>query len=110
MRVSGSNSKIGFLGAGVHDQTGTATVVYTDGTSQAVPLSFPNYAGTVPLKGAENVATANYRNTQSGPANFGVGYHLYYWSAAIQPDKTVAMVSLPDNASMHVFAMSVTPS
>ena len=47
---------------------------------------------------------------RSGPANFGVGYHVYYWSAAIQPGKTVAMVSLPDNASLHVFAISVTAS
>jgi hypothetical protein len=110
VRLTGRGSKIGFLGAGVHNQTGTATVVYSDGTSQAVTISFPNYAGTVPLNGAENIATANYRNTRSGPANFGVGYHVYYWSAAIQPDKTVAMISLPDNASMHVFAMSVAQS
>ncbi|MRG87582.1 NEW3 domain-containing protein [Salinibacillus xinjiangensis] len=104
--VSDSGNLLGFIGIGVRDQTGVVTVIYNDGSSEELPVSFPNWAGTPPAE-ADVVAEFEYRNTQSGPANFGYGYQVFYDEVLVNPDKTVEAVVLPDNSSMHIFSLAL---
>jgi alpha-galactosidase len=103
---SGSGSALAFLGADAYNNPGmTVAITYTDGTVQQFPLSFPNWSS-----GASTaVARMNYRNTPSGPANFGVPYGIYYQSVPLLAGKQVAVVTLPQSSSVHVFAMGVKP-
>jgi alpha-galactosidase len=104
--LSGSGSALAFLGADAYNYPGmTVAVTYTDGTVQQFPLSFPNWSS-----GASTaVVTMNYRNTPSGPANFGVPYSIYYQSVPLLAGKQVAVVTLPQSASVHVFAIGIKP-
>ncbi|GAA1368149.1 alpha-N-acetylglucosaminidase [Streptomyces beijiangensis] len=105
--LSGSGTRLGFLGAGIYVQTGNVTVTYTDGTVDSRPVTFPNYAGREPLTGgAEVAADCDYRLTPSGPANHGYGYRIYVNSVPLLAGKTVAMVSLPANPGLHIFAVA----
>ncbi|MEV6103693.1 alpha-N-acetylglucosaminidase TIM-barrel domain-containing protein [Streptomyces sp. NPDC051940] len=106
IRLDAQGSRLGFLGAGVFGQTGAVTVVYTDGTAEQHDVYFPNWAGREPLGGAELVAECGYRLTASGPANHGYGYRVFYNSVPLDPARRVALVSLPDNPRLHVFAMA----
>ncbi|BCJ33758.1 alpha-galactosidase [Actinocatenispora thailandica] len=102
--VSGTGT-LGFLGAEAGFDTGTVTITFTDGTTRQADLSFPNWCCS-DTTGYDIVATADHRNTQSGPANFGVQYRIFYLGVALPPDKTVASVTLPAQSSIHVFAVA----
>ena len=52
------------------------------------------------------MATADHRNTQSGPANYGVEYRIFYTDVSLPPGKTVASVTLPAASAIHVFAVA----
>ncbi|MFE7215507.1 NEW3 domain-containing protein [Streptomyces sp. NPDC057611] len=106
--VSGTGKSVAFLGSGVGDPSGTVTVHYTDGTTSTGTLGFPNWITDNPTKfGAQPVITTTYRNTPSGPANHDNDYRVYYNSVPLTPGKTVAAVQLPQNSSLHVFALGV---
>ena len=53
------------------------------------------------------VLVTDHRNTQTGPANFGINYDVFYNSVAIDPSKTVASVTLPEEPVIHVFALDI---
>lgn len=102
--VSGSGSALGFLGADAYSNPGmTVAVTYTDGTVQQFPLSFPNWSN------GGGIVTMNYRDTPAGPANFGVPYSIYYQTVPLLAGKQIAVVTLPQSNSVHVFAMAVKP-
>ncbi|GAA3482739.1 hypothetical protein GCM10018966_072710 [Streptomyces yanii] len=104
--VSGTGKSVAFLGSGVGAPSGTVTVHYTDGTTSTGTLGFPNWITDNPTEfGAQPVITTTYRNTPSGPANHGNDYRVYYNSVPLTPGKTVAAVQLPQNSSLHVFAL-----
>ncbi|WP_370373268.1 NEW3 domain-containing protein [Catenulispora sp. GP43] len=106
--VSGTGASLAFLGADIGGSSGPVTVYYTDGTTSTSSLGFPNWLSDTPTQfGAQPVITTTYRNTQSGPANQGNQYNVYYNSVPLTPGKTVSGVQLPQNPSIHVFAMGV---
>ncbi|MGW1086237.1 NEW3 domain-containing protein [Streptomyces sp. NPDC002596] len=106
--ASGTGKSVAFLGAGIGSPSGTVTVHYTDGTTSTGTLGFPNWITDNPTEfGAQPVITTTYRNTPSGPANHGNDYRVYYNSVPLTPGKTVAAVQLPQNSSLHVFALGV---
>jgi hypothetical protein len=111
--VSGSGS-IAFLGAATNGpSTGTATVHFTDGTSQSVTLSFSDWTlngGSASVQAGNTVAiTTPYRNTSSGGKDT-VTTNVFATSPVSLPSgKTVASVTLPTSANqgaLHVFAIA----
>jgi len=105
---------IGLLGsaidAGASGATGTLTVTYTDGSTQQIPIAFSDWtlgAGADNLLPSDTiVATTPYRNRTSGITQ-PVTTYVYATSAALQPGKTVASVTLPtaSGGDIGVFAI-----
>jgi predicted alpha-1,2-mannosidase len=93
---------IGLLGsaidAGSGGATGTLTVTYTDGSTQQIPVAFSDWtlgAGAYSVLPAETiVAKTGYRDVIDGTSQ-PVPTYVYAISAALQPGKTVASVTLP---------------
>jgi len=111
--ASGSGS-IAFLGAATNGpSSGTATVTYTDGTTQAVTLGFSDWtlngASVAVESGNTIAATMAYRNQESGATDTVTTNVFATTPVALASGKTVASVRLPSNANqgtLHVFAMA----
>ena len=112
---SGSSGSIAFLGAATNGpSTGTATVNFTDGTSQSVTLSFSDWTlngGTASVQAGNTVAiTTPYRDTSSGGQDT-VTTNVFATSPISLPSgKTVASITLPtsaDQGELHVFAIAI---
>ena len=111
--LSGSGTKLGLLGTGVYGTaSGTATVVYTDGTTQPFTLSFADWWGTTPAPGGDVLATMPYLNIAGGRQNQTVS--VYGTTVDLQPGKTVRYLVLPNindgvtpGNVMHVLAVAL---
>ena len=100
---------LAFLGTGTSGTAdGKVTVHYTDGSTTEATLGFPNWCCLPADKyGAKTAVSTKGKNTQSGPAYPTVDYRLYTKTVRIDSAKQVAAVTLPNNGTVHVFAMSV---
>jgi len=108
--LSGKGSSLAFLGSETGAVSGTVTVTYTDGTTSTGSLGFPNWCCTPPTAyGAQVAITTDHRDTPSGPANFGISYQVFTNTVPLTAGKTVASVTLPDQAAIHIFGLSVEP-
>ncbi|WP_329362800.1 NEW3 domain-containing protein [Streptomyces sp. NBC_00669] len=106
--LAGSGSQLAFLGAEAGFTSGTVTVTYTDGTTSTGTLGFPNWCcSTTNDYGSQVALTTDHRDTPSGPANFGTSYQVFSNTVSLDAGKTVRSVTLPNQAAIHVFAMSV---
>jgi hypothetical protein len=107
--LSGRGNALAFLGTGTSGSAGgTSTVHYADGTTTAATLGFPNWCClATDSYGARIAVRTNGKNTPSGPAYPTVEYRLYTKTLRIDPAKDVVAVTLPSNAAVHVFAMTV---
>jgi predicted alpha-1,2-mannosidase len=113
--LSGSGA-ISFLGSANNGpSTGTATVTYTDGTTQSVPVAFSDWtlnggSATV-LSSDTTAATLTYRN-QAGAASQTINTYLFATDPVnLVAGKTVASVRLPSNTNtggIHIFAVATT--
>jgi beta-glucosidase len=108
IRLDGHGSRIGLLGTGIGSaHSGTVTVTYTDGTTAAIAVDFPDwYSNKAGGNSQLAVTTANWNR----PPADTLGNHavsLYTTGGALDPAKTVATVTLPNDSSIHVFAVSV---
>jgi beta-glucosidase len=112
--ISGSGGALGIIGTGDYGTAdGTGTVTYTDGTTQAFTLSLPDWYSNAAPPGGDIVDTFPYHNTRSGRGTQSVS--LYYVPIALQADKQVADITLPDvsggvatnQTAMHIFAMAI---
>jgi alpha-galactosidase len=67
-------------------------VHYTDGSTSTTSLGFPNWCCTDPTTyGAQVAFYGLNRDTQSGPANYGIHYQVFYNaipSTPARPSKT----------------------
>lgn len=110
-KLTGQGSKLAFLGAGVaNGASGETTVHYTDGSSSKGTFGFPNWGFQEPTAhGATLVKTTMGRNTPTGFMNQDIAYRLFTNTIAIDPAKTVSMVTLPSNANIHIFGVAVVP-
>ncbi|WP_079173176.1 lectin [Streptomyces monashensis] len=112
LRVSGSGG-ISFLGAANNGPaSGTATVTYTDGTTQSVPLAFSDWtlgAGSAsPLADNTVAVTTPYRNQAGTSSDTTTTYVFATKPVALAAGKTVAGVRLPSDVAsggLHVFAI-----
>ena len=87
--------------------SGTATITYTDGTTQTFTLGFTDWAASSPSFGNTVVATLPYRNTGKGKQTIPV--YLFASSVALQAGKTIKNVTLPTTVTggqLHVFAIT----
>lgn len=109
IRISGKGNALAFLGTGTSlSAAGKATVHYTDGTSSTGTLGFPNWCcAATDSYGAKVAVTTLGKNTPSGPAYPTVSYRLFTKTLRTDPAKEIAAVTLPANAAVHVFAMTV---
>jgi len=109
VKLDGQSDRLGILGSGIGQAGGTITIHYTDGTTTDAQLTFPNWCctGDPITGGADLVTTARYRNTPSGPANFGAGYRVFAQTIPIDPSKHVLALTLPTNTSVHIFAIGL---
>lgn len=104
---------LAFLGsASAGAASGTATITYTDGSTQNVAIGFNDWAA-VSVKtlqfGNSIVAQMPYRNSKTGQQN--IVMNLYIEAVTLQTGKTVKSVTLPaivTGGRMHVFAISTS--
>ncbi|MGW0118704.1 RICIN domain-containing protein [Streptomyces sp. NPDC003327] len=111
IKVTGTEkgNALAFLGTGTSGAAGgKALVHYTDGSTAEVTVGFPNWCClATDTYGASTAVTTRGKNTPTGPAYPTVSYRLYTKTVAIDPARQVAAVTLPNNGTVHVFAMSV---
>ncbi|GAB3975915.1 glycoside hydrolase family 3 C-terminal domain-containing protein [Actinoallomurus acanthiterrae] len=106
---SGSGANLAFLGtANNGTASGSGVITYTDGTTQAFSISFPDWWSS----GGDTVATLPYINSKnSGRRDQTV--HLYMSTVKLQAGKKVQFVTLPNVSqggsganALHVFALA----
>ncbi|MFU8853670.1 glycoside hydrolase family 3 C-terminal domain-containing protein [Micromonospora sp. SL1-18] len=116
IEVSGSGQRLGFLTASAYGAgSGTGTIYYSDGTTQAFTLGSGDWTGNKAPDGVEIAVTAPDWNPRAGHPTQHRNVNVYYSSVPLDPRKTVAAVTLPkvssapavNVTSLHVFAMSI---
>lgn len=108
-----SGGTLGVLLTATHGPaSGSGEIDYTDGTSQPLPLSAPDWYSTPP-SGSTIAFTMTYRNR---PNNVQQTHQvtMYYAGVQLDPGKTVSQVVLPNistptssGPALHIFAMTV---
>jgi beta-glucosidase len=112
--LSGQGTELGFLDSSTYGvSSGTGTIFYTDGSTQAYSLSVDDWYRAAPA-GSNAVIVVPYRNTPGNVQDHTVT-NVFEQSVPLQPGKTVAAVTLPDVSSaaaagvvtLHVFAIAI---
>jgi len=102
-------TELGLMGTATDGpSTGTMTITYTDGTTQPATLGLTDWTTGDPLTGNTTVVTMPYRNDATDGSSDQVGTRVFSTTIPLQPDKTVASVTLPshtDQGDLHVFAI-----
>jgi hypothetical protein len=106
---SAGNNMLGILGAAEFGAaSGTATMNFTDGTSQTFTLGFTDWwKWQTPTSGNVVVSVAPYQNSASGKLATSVG--LFLAEVAIPGGKILASIVLPATTSgghLHIFSMA----
>jgi predicted alpha-1,2-mannosidase len=109
LSLPAGSTTIGLLGSAIDAPsggvTGTLTVTYTDGSTQAIPITFADWTlggGADQLPSADTIAASvGYRNLISGQSQ-AVKTYIYSTSASLESGKTVASVTLPAESSGDV--------
>jgi beta-glucosidase len=110
---TGSGSTLGLLGLSAFGSTsGSGTIVYSDGTTQAFSVAFADWWSGSATAGGDIAATLPYLNNPGGQQNQTV--HVYYASVPLQAGKTISYLALPDvsqgvtdgTPAMHLFAVA----
>ncbi len=101
--------ELGFLGAGTFGtQGGTVTVTYTDGTSKTDTLGLADWYADSPAAGTYLAASSPWNVPPSQTSNFGLHtVAIYYQQIPVDPSKTIASVTVPDNPLLHLFDIGV---
>lgn len=114
--VMGTGPVLGFLGASSGRASyGTATITYTDGTTQSFTLALSDWTlqGGImrPRHGESIIARMPYRLTSTGPEQ--IKTYVFFTSVALTPGKVAQSVTLPSTVSggsLSIFAVSGTPA
>ncbi|HEV2661891.1 MAG TPA: hypothetical protein VGU68_14880, partial [Ktedonobacteraceae bacterium] len=101
---------LGFLGSATNGaSSGTATITYSDGSTQPLTLGFTDWSVAKTSFGNSLVAVMTYRNTKGGQQT--LTNYLFSASVALQDGKTVQSVTLPTTTTggqIHVFAVGTS--
>ncbi|MEV6116480.1 glycoside hydrolase family 3 C-terminal domain-containing protein [Streptomyces sp. NPDC052109] len=112
--VPAGATKLGLLGTSAYgDGSGSGLITYTDGSTQAFSLDFPDWWANTAPPGGDILASTPYLDTADGKKNQKVS--VYAQTVDLDPGKTPAYLTLPDmgapvavnQVSMHVFAVAV---
>lgn len=107
--LTGTGSTLGFLGAGTFGtQTSPVTVTYTDGTTSTANITMSDWYSDAATTGDDVVATTAHWNIPAGSTldpNHMVS--VYFSGVPLTAGKTVAAVTLPNNANLHLFAATI---
>jgi hypothetical protein len=111
LNLPATATRLAFVGSAANgNQQGTATLVYTDGTTEPTDLSFSDWTlgggGGQLMFGNVVVAKTLYRNEAGGGREEVATYMLATKAVPIAAGKQVAAVRLPDNTDIHVFAVA----
>ena len=103
---SATLTRLAFLGAATNGpHAGTATITYTDNTTQTFQLGFNDWSKPSPALYNNSIAlTMPYRDTLQGRQNLKI--YMYYTQVTLTPGKTVASLTLPTNSNIHIFGFS----
>ncbi len=106
---SGNSRTIRLLATGVNGaQSGSFLVHYTDGsTSTVITQTFDDWHLGVSASNESVAATMSYRN-RSGTRD-DLAFDLYAYSFAIDPTRTIASITLPNNPNIAIFAVDLAP-
>ncbi|HZE50100.1 MAG TPA: lectin, partial [Jatrophihabitantaceae bacterium] len=115
--TNAGGARIGILGSGTNcypGSTGTFTVTYTDGSTQAMQFALSDWTlggggTTTPFFGNVIAASTPYRDTTGGGQQ-AITTYVFGASAALTPGKAVQSITLPasvDQGQLHVFAFSI---
>src|SRR6201999_4337293 len=100
-------TELGVMGSASNGpSSGALTITYTDGTSQSATLGLTDWTSGSPSLSNGIAAAMPYRNSASGSPQ-QIGTSIFTTPIALQPDKTVASVTLPtraDQGELHIFA------
>ena len=107
-----AGASLGFLGAASNGTaSGTATITFTDGTTENFTLAFSDWTlgggSGKPMSGESIAAQMPYRNTPTGPEP--VTTYVFFTSVALTAGKTAESVTLPTVVSggkLSIFAVS----
>jgi hypothetical protein len=104
-------NQLALLGSATNGATsGTATITYTDGSTQTFTLGFTDWASKTLSFGNKVVVTMPYRDNAAG-AKQSLTMYVFLASVTLQAGKTVQSVTLPSavtGGQMHVFAVSTS--
>ena len=108
--LDGVGSTLTFVGAASHrSASGGIVVSYTDGSTTQGVLGFTDWTrngDASPVSyGNIVIATMPYRNT--GGSQDRETVYLFSATVAVDPDKTLSGVTLPEDSHIHVFSVAV---
>ncbi len=103
---------LAFLGSAADGaSSGTATITYTDGSTQTFTLGMSDWAlngGNVsPSFGNQIAISTSYRNTPQGKQSLNV--YVFYSEVGLQAGKTIQSVTLPTSTTggqLHIFTVA----
>jgi hypothetical protein len=105
---TGNYSSVWMLGTSVNgaslDQT--FVVAYTDGTTQTFAQNLSDWNDPGEFEGETTAVRAPYRNLYDGSKDART-FNLYCYGFCINPAKTVKSITLPDNKSVKLLAISL---
>jgi hypothetical protein len=79
-------------------------VAYSDGTTSVYSQNISNWSSPQGYSGEQVAAQTSYRDVWSGTKNSGA-FYLYLYSFALNPAKTVASLTLPNNKNVVLLAI-----
>jgi hypothetical protein len=85
----------------------TVTVKYSDGTTSSFTQSFSDWAHPQNFTGESIAVTMSYRDNSDGTTQVRT-VNLYGYTFAINGNKTVSSVALPNNVNVVVLAMNLS--
>jgi hypothetical protein len=83
----------------------TLTVRYTDGTSAELPVTVGDWAGSAPA--GSTVALNMDHRIRRGQGVDGPSVRLFATAAALDADRTVRSLGLPDDRRIEVYALTL---
>ncbi len=105
---AGKFGSLSLLGTAVNGtQAGSFMVNYADGTHAAIAQSFDDWHAGANVPGESAAASMPFRNRAGGRDN--QAFSLYSYALAVDPTRTVASLTLPNNPNIAVFALDLAP-
>jgi hypothetical protein len=107
---AGQFSSLKMLATGVNGRQSSQTLVvtYTDGTQSTFTQSFSDWGKPQNLSGESKAVTMAYRDRSNGGRDNHT-FQLYGYSLAIDKNRTVSSITLPNNRNVVVLAITLAP-